>query len=209
MKYRIVILLLFISVAAFAQKQDNPLIQFTGIIHNSDSVRVVIPYVNITNLTSHDKVNVSNYQGYFSFVVHERDSIKFTCVGYASVTIAIPANLGNKSYTMQVLMKPRMINLPVFRVFPWATTDEFTQDFLTMKLADDALEIARKNLSLTSIQRLERTLPLDGSEEFNAQDMHNSIMNSHSITNPLLNPFAWGALIKEISDGDKSRSSGN
>jgi len=35
--------------------------------------------------------------------------------------------------------------------------------------------------------------------------MHNSIVNSHSFTNPLLNPFAWGSLIRDIAAGDKSR----
>jgi hypothetical protein len=91
-------------------------------------------------------------------------------------------------------------------VFPWATGEEFRKDFLTMKVADDDLEIARKNLSLSSILSLERTMPRDGSESLNVQDMHNNVVNSHSITNPLLNPFAWGALIKQITEGDKNRS---
>ena len=209
MKYLFVILFALTTVTAFAQKQEKPVVQFTGILHNADSAAIIVPYVSITNVSANNKVNTSNYQGYFSFVVHEQDTIKFTCVGYSPVTVVIPANVKSKSYVFQVMLKPRIINLPVFRVFPWATTEEFTKDFLTMKIADDDLEIARKNLSLTSIQSLERTLPRDGTESLNAQDMHNSVVNSHSITNPLLNPFAWGALIKQISDGDKSRSSEN
>jgi hypothetical protein len=207
MKYIIGILFLLVTVTAFAQKQDNPVVQFSGIVHNADSTRVIVPYVTITNTSSHNQVNQSNYQGYFSFVAHEQDTIKFTCVGYASVTVVIPSRISSKSYTLQVMLKPRIINLPVFRVFPWATTEEFTKDFLSMKIADDDLEIARKNLNLSSILSLERSLPRDGSESFNSQDMHNSVVNAHSITNPLLNPFAWGALIKQISDGDKSRTS--
>jgi hypothetical protein len=207
MKYIIGILFLLVTVTAFAQKQDNPVVQFSGIVHNADSTRVIVHYVTITNTSSHNQVNQSNYQGYFSFVAHEQDTIKFTCVGYASVTVVIPSRISSKSYTLQVMLKPRIINLPVFRVFPWATTEEFTKDFLSMKIADDDLEIARKNLNLSSILSLERSLPRDGSESFNSQDMHNSVVNAHSITNPLLNPFAWGALIKQISDGDKSRTS--
>lgn len=102
-------------------------------------------------------------------------------------------------------MKPQIINLPAFRVFPWATTDEFRKDFLTMKLADDDLAIAMKNLSPASIHALERSLPRDGTDNYGFQDFHTSIVNSHSITNPLLNPFAWGSLIKDITSGDKSR----
>jgi hypothetical protein len=90
-------------------------------------------------------------------------------------------------------------------VFPWATTDEFRRDFVTAKLADDDLEIARKNISRASLAALTTSLPRDGQEiqSANASQMHTNLVNSHSITNPLLNPLAWGSLIKSITDGDK------
>ena len=120
----------------------------------------------------------------------------------------IPAKVADKSYTVKVKLNPAITHLPQVRVFPWATTDEFHKDFLSLKVADDDLAIARKNLSGTSIAALEKTLPLDGQDKqgLNFQDFHNSIVNSHSLQpNPLLNPFAWGALIKEIAAGDQSR----
>lgn len=90
------------------------------------------------------------------------------------------------------------------RVFPWATTDEFRKDFVNAKIADDDLEIARKNISRTSIVALTNSLPRDGQEiqSANSQSMHQDIVNQHSRTNPLLNPLAWGSLIKSITDGD-------
>jgi hypothetical protein len=204
------LLFLFSTITAFAQKQERPLVQFTGIVHNADSASVIVPYVSIINISSQNQANISNYKGYFSFVAHEQDTIRFSCVGYASITVVIPSNIVSKSYTLQVSLKPQIINLPVFKVFPWATTEEFTKDFLSMKIADDDLEIAKKNISHSSIMALERTLPRDGLEMSSFQDFHNNVLNSHSITNPLLNPFNWGSLIKEISEGDKSRSvSGN
>jgi hypothetical protein len=199
------LLFLLITAAAFAQRQERPLVQFSGIVHNADSTGVIIPYVSIINTSNKNQVNLSNYTGYFSFVAHEQDTIHFSCVGYASLTVIIPANIVTKSYTIQVSLKPQIINLPIFRVFPWATTEEFTKDFLSMKIADDDLEIARKNISRSSIMALERTLPRDGGEINSFQDFHNNVVNSHSITNPLLNPFNWGSLIKQIADGDKSR----
>ncbi len=199
--------LLFITVTAFAQKQERPIVQFSGIVHNADSVKVIVPYVSITNATNKNQVNISNYEGYFSFPVHEQDTIRFTCVGYAPVTVVIPSNIASKSYTTRIMLKPQIINLPAFRVFPWATTEEFRKDFITMKIADDDLAIAQKNISRSSILSLERTLPRDGGEMNGFQDFHNGVLNSHSITNPLLNPFNWGSLIKQISDGDKSRAS--
>lgn len=203
----ILFFVLLATITAFAQKADKPLVQFTGVVYNADSAKVIVPYVNITNVSSHNQLFISNYKGYFSFVVHEQDTLKFTCVGYQPETIVIPAN-GGKSYTVQVQLKPQTIHLPMVRVFPWATTDEFRKDFLTMKVADDDLENARKNLSRSSLSAANNVLARDAQEvqSFNAQQMHMNLVNSHSLTpNPLLNPIAWGTLIKQIADGDKSR----
>lgn len=199
---------LFAGVAAFAQSADKPLVQFTGITYNADSSKVIVPYVTITNLSNKNSVYIANYKGYFSFVAHEQDTLRFTAVGFAQQEVVIPSNL-NKSYTLQIYMKPQVISLPAFHMFPWATTDEFKKDFLTMKLADDDLENARKNLSRSSLAAANSTLPRDAGEIQSAigQDMHNRVLNSHSlIPNPLLNPLAWGSLIKSISAGDKSRN---
>ena len=145
MRHLLATLLLFFAAASvFAQQKELPLVQFSGVVHNADSTSVVVPYVTITNLTDHNRQDLANYQGYFSFVAHERDTLRFTCVGYAPQTVVIPQNL-NKSYTIQIDLKPQITNLPTFRVFPWATTDEFKKDFLSMKRADDDIEIARKN----------------------------------------------------------------
>jgi len=210
MKYIIAILFLFITVTAFTQDKEQPLVQFSGIVHNADSTKVIVPYVNITSSATHKTINSSNYEGYFSFVAHERDTLTFTCVGYAPTKVIIPANVANKSYTVQVMIKPMIVNLPTFHVFPWATTDEFRKDFLAMKIADDDLAIARKNVSRTSLIALISTLARDGQEigDANYQGLNSSILNQHSITpNPLLNPLAWGSFINQISQGDKSRQS--
>jgi hypothetical protein len=212
MKYLIVIFFLFATITVFAQKHgERPVVQFTGIVHNADSSNVIVPYVTITNISTHNVnvVNQSNYKGYFSFVAHEQDTLRFTCVGYGPVLVVIPANVPNKSYTMQVSLKAQIINLPTFHVFPWATTDEFRKDFLAIKLADDDLEIARKNVSRTSLVALSNVLPRDAQEiqSASAQNMHTTILNSHSLTpNPLLNPFAWGSLVKQITDSDNKSS---
>ena len=185
------------------------MVQFSGIVHNADSSKAIVPYVSIVNSSYQNEINLSNYMGYFSFVAHEQDTIHFSSVGYATITVVIPANISSKSYTLQVMLKPQIVNLPVFHVFPWATTEEFTKDFISMKIADDDLEIAKKNVSHSSLMSLERTLPRDGPEEFNFQDFHNQMLNSHSTVNPLLNPFNWGSLIREIAEGDKSRNTDN
>lgn len=203
MKRLIGILFLLTSLSAFAQKKEAPLVQFTGVVYNADSTSVIVPYVSVTNISQHNSVVVTNFKGYFSFVAHEQDSLQFTAIGYAPVTVVIPANV-KSSFTVRVLIKPQITNLPMVRVFPWATTDEFRKEFVNAKIADDDLEIARKNISRSSITAMTNTLPRDGQEiqSANAQSFHNDIVNSHSRTNPLLNPLAWGSLIKSITEGD-------
>lgn len=212
MKYLIGILFLFVAAGTFAQQQEKPLVQFSGVIYNADSAKVIVPYVSITNKSFHNQVNIANYEGYFSFVAHEQDTLVFTSIGFAPTEVVIPANVANKSYTLKIQVKPQAIHLPVFRVFPWATTDEFKKDFLTMKIADDDLETARKNIEHISVPNMVNTLPRDGQEIQSAwaQNENVNIMNQHSlIPNPLLNPIAWGTLINQIAAGDKSRSSGS
>lgn len=208
MKYLIGILLLACSLTSFAQNADKPLLQFSGIIYNADN-NSIVPYATVTNLSTGKEVGSANYEGYFSFVVHEQDSLKFTSVGYKPTTIVVPKDINKKSLIVEIRMRAQVMNLPMVRVFPWATTDEFRHDFLSMKVADDDLEIARKNLSAGSIETLMRTLPRSGYENFNVQEKHNAVVNSHSFTNPLLNPFAWGSLIRDIAAGDKSRKQEN
>lgn len=215
MKYILAILFLVTGTAVFAQTkqqqttaQEKPLVQFSGIVHNADTANSVVPYVSITNISSNKTVYISNYQGYFSFVAHQQDTLRFSCVGYAPAMVVIPADASMKSYTVQINLHPQIINLPTAHVFPWATTDEFRKDFLAMKIADDDLEIAKKNISRSALVALRSTLARDGQEiqDENYQYLNNSIMNQHSVTpNPLLNPLAWGSFINMISQGDKSR----
>lgn len=183
--------------------------QFSGIVKNSDSLNVVVPYVTITNVTQKKQVSTSNYKGYFSFVVNEGDLIRFTSLGYRGIEVSIPSDIKNKSITLEVKLKPETQNLPVVRIFPWATTDEFNKEFLALKIADDDLAAAKKNINRSRIYALTATLPRDGKEiqSMSLQAQHNNLLNRSTLqqTNPLLNPFAWGALVKQIMDGDKSR----
>lgn len=198
---------LLISFSAFAQKTERPLVQFSGVIINADS-NTVVPYSNLSNLSYKSQTVSSDYEGYFSFVVHEKDSIQITSVGYYAQTIVIPEHLSSKSYILKIKLKAEAINLPQVRVFPWASTDEFKRDFLTKKFADDDLAIAAKNLNRTSILAMAKTLPRDAQaiQLDNFQNSHNRLMYTGSgPTNPLLNPIAWGSLIRQIIRGDKNR----
>ena len=203
------LIFLFCSLAGFSQVSDKKLVQFSGIIMNRDS-NTVVPYVTITNVTGRDQFFSANYKGYFSFVANEGDTLVFTAVGYKREGIVIPSNLSDNKYTILMKMQQEIINLPGVRVYPWASTDEFKKEFMTLKFADDDLEIAKKNVSRESLSAMMASLPRDGGEmqSFNFQNNHNRLVNrniNQRLANPLLNPFAWGALIQQIMQGDRSR----
>ncbi len=211
MRFRLIVFMIFLASAAIAQTPGK-LVQFSGVIIHRDS-NVVVPYVTITNETV-DKLSayVANYKGYFSFVAHEGDTLSFTAVGYGKQTVVIPRNLPDDKYTVMVRMRQEVISLPMVRVYPWASEDEFKKEFLTMKIADDDLAIAKKNVSNSSIVSLARTLPRDGQEiqSMNFRNSHMSLMNrniNQRMANPLLNPFAWGAFIQQIMRGNKQQES--
>jgi hypothetical protein len=200
---------MFCTFSGFAQVRDKKLVQFSGVIMNRDS-NTVVPYVTITNVTGRDQYFSANYKGYFSFVANEGDTLLFTAVGYRKEGVVIPVGLSDNRYTILMKMKQEVINLPGVRVYPWASVDEFKKEFMTMKFADDDLEIAKKNVSRESLASMIATLPRDGGEmqSFNFQNNHSRLVNrnfNQRLANPLLNPFAWGALIQQIIQGDKSR----
>ena len=213
MKYALTILLFLFVAPVFAQQNttERPLIQFTGIITDVDS-NTVVPYVTVTNLTNKGQRYAANYKGYFSFIAHPGDTILYTAIGYKDLLLAIPSQISDSKYTAMIKMKAEIVNLPTVRVYPWATVEEFTRDFMSMKIADDDYIIAARNLSQESLSGLIQTLPRDGGEiqSINNRLNHDRALNKNMVqTNPLLNPFAWGKLMQSIFKGDKARSESN
>ena len=209
MRNCLLLLFLLSTLSVFSQENNKKIVQFSGIIVNRDS-NTVVPYVTITNISGKNQYYSANYKGYFSFVAHEGDTLAFTAVGYRREALVIPLNLSDNKYTVLMKLQQESINLPMVMVYPWASTDEFKKEFMTMKFADDDLEIARKNLSRESIASMMASLPRDGGEMqgYNFQNNHNRLVNKNinqRLANPLLNPFAWGAFIQQIMQGDKSR----
>lgn len=211
MRYSLAIILLFFVSSVFAQEknQQNKLVQFSGIVTDADS-NMVVPYVTITNLSNKGQKYAANYQGFFSFVVNPGDTVTFSAVGFTPKTLVLPTIIADNKYTAMVQIKSEIVYLKTVRVNPWATVEEFNKDFLALKVADDDMAIAKKNLSRQSINGMKLTLPRDGGEVANSNYRYNfdRMMNVNMRqTNPLLNPFAWGKLMQEIFNGDKARSS--
>jgi hypothetical protein len=210
MKYilSLVILVFSLNVSAQQQAAEKRLIQYSGIITDVDS-NLVVPYVTITNVSTKQAFS-ANYKGYFSFIAHPGDILQFSAVGFSKVELTIPEEVTENKFTQMVKMKAEIVYLRTVQVSPWATVEEFTKDFMAMKIADDDYEIARKNLSGESINGMIQTLSRDAGEisGINWRLNHDRALNKNMTqTNPLLNPFAWGKLMQMINNGDRSRRS--
>ncbi len=205
----VVILFMCIASLSFAQEtlKSNKLVQFSGIISDTDS-NSVVPYVTITNLSNKEQKYFANYQGYFSIIANPGDSLLFTAVGFYPKSFVLPTQIAEHKYTAMIQMTPEIVYLKAVRIYPWATVEEFNREFLAMKVADDDVALVKKNLSRQSIQGMVLSLPRNSDEitssnfRYNFDRMQNVNMRQ---TNPLLNPFAWGRLMQQIFSGDKSR----
>ena len=213
MKYSFTIILLLFVSSVFAQRiyKEKKLIQFSGLITDVDS-NGVVPYVTATNLSYNEQKYSANYKGFFSFIAHPGDSILYTAVGYKVFVYVLAEVIEDSKFTAMIRLQSEIINLPMVKVYPWATVEEFTREFLSLKLADDDYLIASKNLSQQSLSGMIRTLPRDAGEISNSNYRmnHDRALNKNMVqTNPLLNPFAWGKLMQNIFKGDQSRSAEN
>lgn len=213
MKYIFTLALLFLATGLFAQQAPGGkrLVQFSGIITDKDS-SFVVPYVTITNQSNKDQKYAANYKGFFSIVAHPGDTLLYSAIGYGEQVVVIPSDVRDVKYTAMVKMKSEIVYLPAVKVYPWATIEDFTKDFMALKIADDDTEIARKNLSGSSISGMIEYLPRDAREISSANfrlDQERALNKNMVPTTPLLNPFAWGKLMEQIFSGDKSRKENN
>ncbi|WP_379020733.1 peptidase associated/transthyretin-like domain-containing protein [Parapedobacter deserti] len=204
----ILVLLLTVGVTISSVAQQRKLVQFSGVIHNADT-NVIVPYVTVTNLSFNNQTFTANHQGYFSFVAHEGDTILFSSVGYRATSIVIPEVPADK-YTAMVNMTAEIKELPMVTPYPWASIDEFNMAFMSLEIADDDIIVAKRNLSPESLAAMAAVTPRSAEEiqNFSAMQNHIGLTNkavNQRMANPLLSPFAWGNLIRQITEGNKSR----
>lgn len=189
--------------------QEKKIIQYSGIVTTVGS-GLTIGYVTATNLSFRNEMYSANNEGYFSFVAHAGDSIRFTSVGFEPLVVVVPQVSGDK-YTASIVMQNLVIELPMVTPYPWASIEEFNIAFMNLDVSDDNVVRSRKALSHESLAAMASITPRDANEmrSYNNANTHYNLSNkaiNQRYANPLLNPFAWGSLIQQISKGSQSRS---
>ena len=184
------------------QNSDEELVQFTGITITADSLSAV-PFTRIMVKTTREGTT-SDVMGYFSFVAHIGDTILFNAMGYKPTSFIIPDTIRFNRYSLIHLMTADTLTLAAAIIFPWPTYEDFKEAFLNIRIPDDELEIARKNLAAAKIQMMAKDYSMDGRMNYNNYiENQTSKLYYFGQQQPfsIFNPFAWAQFIKAWKEG--------
>ncbi|SDD17839.1 carboxypeptidase-like regulatory domain-containing protein [Niabella drilacis] len=204
----VIVLLFIIPSTANAQfeKARDSVIQLFGIVMSSDSL-YGIPSVSVT-VKGSSRGTITNEQGVFSIAVLKGDEIEFSHVSYKPILKAIPRNLEGNQYNIVVLMTEDTVYLPAAIIRPRPTPEQLARDFVNVKVADDELEIIRKNNTKEMQRAMLRKTAYDGREVTNMQlNMISQKARYQGQIPPMniFNPAAWSEFIKSWKRGDYKR----
>ncbi|MEI6173299.1 MAG: carboxypeptidase-like regulatory domain-containing protein [Bacteroidota bacterium] len=194
----------FIGKSQQVQNQDDnsTLVQFSGMTITADSLNPV-PYARIIDICSH-RGTTTDVNGYFSFVAHKSDTVIFSALGFKPASFIIPDTITKQRYSLIQLMSSDTLTLAAAYIFPWPTLEDFKRAFVELKIPDDDLEIARKNLMDADIRMRAEDYPMDANMNYrNYIDKETSKLYYFGQQQPfnIFNPFAWAKFIKAWKDG--------
>jgi len=205
----IIIIILTLSAAMADAQRVNDLVQFSGVVVTADSLRPV-PFANIA-ITATGRGTTSDYWGFFSIVVRKNDLISFSAVGYKTGLFRIPDSLSENRYSLIQVMSSDTLMLTETVIYPWPTKEEFRRAFLTLRIPDDDIEIAKRNLAYMEMREIygrnydpEKYGFTPGQSYNNYMDVRADKLyyNGQTMPNNLLNPIAWSKFIKAWKRGD-------
>lgn len=201
----LLVLFFVLPVIAHAQfeKARDSVVQLFGIVMTADSLEG-IPAVSVM-VKGTNRGTLSNRDGVFSIAVLKGDEIEFTHVSYKTKRTIIPRNLQGNQYSIVQLMVKDTMYLPAAIIRPRPTKEQFARDFVNNSVADDEMEIIRKN-NTPSMRRagLLKT-PYDGREVTNLQlnkAYEKARYQGQVPPMNIFNPAAWGEFIKAWKRGD-------
>lgn len=188
--------------AQFETVRDS-VVQLYGVVMTADSL-MGIPAVSVT-IRGQNRGTITNDQGVFSIVVLKGDEVEFSHVTYKPKTISVPHNLVGNQYSVVQLLVEDTVYLPVTIIRPRPSRQQFERDFVKAKVADDNLEILRKNNDIAARRVLLKSTPADGAGATAMQ--FRNIANKASYAGQvapqnILSPAAWSEFIQAWKRGD-------
>lgn len=209
-RYAFYLIAILASSFSFSNAQDKDLIQFSGVVVESDSLRPV-PFTKVI-IKGSGRGTIADYSGYFSFVAQKKDTIVFSAIGFRRSQYIIPDTLSGNKYSLIQTLNMDTFMLATAVIYPWPTPDEFKRVFLDNNLPDDDLDRAKKNLEREAMKERSESIPMDGSMAYKSsmqQYQSKLYWAGQYPPNNLLNPFAWAQFVKMWREGKLKVKGGN
>jgi CarboxypepD_reg-like domain len=202
-----------LPTVARAQGQQR-VVQFTGIVATGDSL-LGVPGATVF-VPKAGRGTATNAYGYFSIPVLAGDSIIIRSLGYRNQYVVIPPDYPRQSYSVIVQLREDVTVLPEVRIFPYATEKAFKEAFLALRLPKERGTSAAENLNQDILRRIFNNAPVTSMGNYRQtmqmqqleQQRRMGMGPSQYTNNPLLNPFSWLQLIKQVKDGEFKKKEG-
>jgi hypothetical protein len=194
------VLFLLIPAALYAQ-EEKKLIQLSGKV--MDEYLQPLPFAHILILNSYRGTITNNY-GNFSLVVEERDSVLISSAGYKTRYITIPESPEDNFMDVNVILQVDTLVIQEAVIYPWKNYEEFRQAFLELKLPNDDMERARKNIALIRTQIIMDQEPSARANFRNImeQQYKETFTQGTYPTYQLFNVMAWAKFFQALKRGD-------
>ncbi len=189
--------------AVIAQPSNERLVQLSGVIVTGDSLSPV-PFTSIM-IKSSSRGTVSDYYGFFSIVAQLGDEIEFSAIGFKKAIYLIPDTLNENRYSLIQMLNRDTVMLNQAVIYPWPTKEQFKQAFLDLKIPDDDMAHARRNLALETMRDESNRIEMDASlnSKYIFDKQQSKLYNTGQLpANNLLNPVAWAKFIQAWKNGD-------
>ncbi len=186
-----------------AQTKDADLVQFSGVVITSDSL-VPVPFTTVI-IRSQYRGTISDFYGFFSFVAQKGDTVEFSAVGFKKAHYIIPDTLKENHYSLIQMLSHDTIMLHEAVIYPWPTKEQFKSAFLALRVPDDDMTRANKNLSQYKMAAIASSMKMSATENQRyAQQLENNRLYyaGQLPPNNWLNPLAWAKFIQSWKNGD-------
>lgn len=198
----IIISILIAGIFTPTLSQDNEkLIQLSGVVRNE--YLQPLQFVHILIMNQH-RGTISDTRGMFSFVVHPRDTIMFSAVGYKRTGLIIPDTLPSFNYPVDVIMEGDTIEIREVIILPWKTYEEFKVAFISIELPDDDLKRAYRNLAMIKhqIHNPNAAPDPDLNYQYHLREQYNEMYTvGQTPYYSIFNPMRWAEFFKYLEEG--------
>lgn len=197
-------LALFCVVLAKAQTSEN-LVQLSGLVLDGSQEQLgSVPYANIY-VAGQGRGTYTDFSGFFSIVVNQGDTIRFSAIGFETATLIVPDSLTDQRYSIVQMMSQDTVNLATAVIFPWPSREHFKLEFLAMDVSSDLALSAQANLAERRLREARKDILPDGNESadfFLREQARRSYYVGQMPPMNIFNPIAWGQFFNAWKKGD-------